>query len=225
MNGTLSVLFLSLGLAVSPVPKTEINAVDIVKQEVQMQTERSQSQAELISLTGDTDVTVAQMVKYFEDNNGQYPHELMEQGGAADLETFCRIYLEEAKMEDIKPEVAFAQAMKETGWLQFGGDVQPEQFNFAGLGTTGGGVPGHSFPDVRTGVRAQIQHLKAYATDAELVNECVDQRYAYVVKGSAPYVEWLGQQENPNGFGWAVAADYGETLALMVEAIQDYEAE
>ena len=51
--------------------------------------------------------------------------------------------------------------MKETGFLQFGGDVSVEQFNFAGIGTTGGGVPGNSYPDVRTGVRAQIQHLKA----------------------------------------------------------------
>ena len=85
--------------------------------------------------------------------------------------------------------------MKETGFLQYGGDASVEQFNFAGLGTTGGGVPGNSYPDVRTGIRAQIQHLKAYATADPLNGKCVDDRYEYVKKGTAPYVEWLGQQE------------------------------
>lgn len=74
----------------------------------------------------------------------------------------------------MRPEVAFVQTMKETGFLQYGGDASIEQFNFAGLGTTGGGVPGNSYPDVRTGVRAQIQHLKAYATADPLAQECVD---------------------------------------------------
>lgn len=99
----------------------------------------------------------------------------------------------------MRPEVAFVQTMKETGFLQYGGDASIEQFNFAGLGTTGGGVPGNSYPDVRTGVRAQIQHLKAYATADPLAQECVDDRYEYVQKGSAPYVQWLGQKENPQG--------------------------
>jgi hypothetical protein len=57
----------------------------------------------------------------------------------------------------------------ETNYLSFKngsgrpGDVKPKQNNFAGLGTTGGGVPGDSFPDVSTGVMAQIQHLVAYS--------------------------------------------------------------
>jgi hypothetical protein len=41
--------------------------------------------------------------------------------------------------------------------------VRPHQNNFAGLGTTGGGVPGDSYPDVTTGVLAQIQHLVVYS--------------------------------------------------------------
>ena len=68
------------------------------------------------------------------------------------------------KPRGVRAEVAFAQTMKETGFLQYGGDASIEQFNFAGIGTTGNGVPGNSYPDVRTGIRAQIQHLKAYAT-------------------------------------------------------------
>ena len=129
-------------------------------------------------------------------------------------------YYEEATAEGVRPEVAFAQAMKETGWLQYGGDMQITQYNFAGIGTTGGGVPGNSYPDVRTGIRAQIQHLKAYATDEALVKECVDDRYSYVTKGSAPYVEWLGQKENPEGYGWATGERYGYDIVEMIHAMR-----
>ena len=63
--------------------------------------------------------------------------------------------------ENVKPEVVFGQAMKETGYLQYGGDVKPEQYNFAGIGAIGNGVPGESFENVQIGLRAQVQHLKA----------------------------------------------------------------
>ena len=141
-------------------------------------------------------------------------------GGADSIETFCRIYVEEAQAEGVRPEVAFVQTMKETGFLQYGGDASIEQFNFAGLGTTGGGVPGNSYPDVRTGVRAQIQHLKAYATADPLAQECVDDRYEYVQKGSAPYVQWLGQKENPQGAGWATAENYGYSIVEMISHLK-----
>jgi hypothetical protein len=51
----------------------------------------------------------------------------------------------------------------ETNSLKFTGDVRSRQNNFAGLGATGGGVPGESFADVSSGVLAQLQHLVAYA--------------------------------------------------------------
>ena len=64
---------------------------------------------------------------------------------------FCTIILEEANAEGVRGEVVFEQAMLETGWLQYGGDSGISQYNFAGIGTTGGGVAGVSYPDVRTG--------------------------------------------------------------------------
>ena len=90
------------------------------------------------------------------------------------------------------------------------------QFNFAGLGATGNGVPGNSFPDVRTGIRAQIQHLKAYASTDALNNTCVDQRFSYVTRGCAPYLEWLGIKENPNGYGWATGERYGAKIRAII---------
>ena len=59
------------------------------------------------------------------------------------------------------------------------------------------------FADVRTGIRAQIQHLKAYGSAENLKSACVDPRFKYVTRNSAKYVEWLGIKENPAGVGWA----------------------
>ena len=99
--------------------------------------------------------------------------------------------------------------MLETGYLQFGGDVKIDQFNFAGIGAIGGGEPGERFQDVQTGLRAQVQHLKAYASNEALNQACVDPRFNKVTRNSAPYIEWLGIQENPTGAGWAGGAEYG----------------
>lgn len=171
-------------------------------------------------IMGKSNVTVEQMVKYFNSNGGTYPSQVLSGGGADSIESFCQMYYDEAQAEGVRPEVAFVQTMKETGWLQYGGDASINQFNFAGLGTTGGGVPGNSYPDVRTGIRAQIQHLKAYATADTLSKACVDDRYEYVTKGSAPYVEWLGQKENPKGHGWATAQNYGYSIVDMISKLK-----
>lgn len=172
-------------------------------------------------IMGSSDVTVQEMVDYFNASGEEYPAEELSEGGADSIETFCQMYYDEAAAEGVRPEVAFAQTMKETGFLQYGGDASIEQFNFAGLGTTGNGVPGNSYPDVQTGIRAQIQHLKAYATSDSLNQECVDDRYEYVKKGSAPYVQWLGQQENPEGLGWATGDNYGYDIVGMIEDMME----
>jgi hypothetical protein len=69
----------------------------------------------------------------------------------------------------IRWDYAFYQMLLETNYLAFRrsdgsrGDVHPRQNNFAGIGAKGGGVRGDSFPDVSTGVKAQMQHLVAYS--------------------------------------------------------------
>ena len=143
-------------------------------------------------------------------------------GGAPTIRDFASIVYDEAVAEGVSPELVFVQAMKETGWLRFGGDVSVNQYNFSGIGAVGGGAKGASFPDVRTGIRAQVQHLRAYAdssvTTASLANTVVDPRFTYVRKGAAPVVEYLGIQENPNRTGWAAAKNYGYDLVSMMKA-------
>ena len=174
------------------------------------------------AIAGTSTVTVNQMVAYYKAMRGSsYPAEY-KKTEAADIQKFCQIYYNECKAEGIKAEVAFCQAMKETDWLKFGGDVKISQYNFAGIGATGGGKEGHKFASVTMGIRGHVQHLKAYANDEELKNDCVDPRFKLVKRGAAPYVEWLGQKANPNGYGWAPAATYGTDIVKMIKELKTY---
>lgn len=174
------------------------------------------------TIMGTTTVTLEDMTSQYEAQGVTYPSETLKDGGAETIEEFCRIILEEASLEGVRAEVVYEQSMLETGWLQFQGDAQAQQYNFAGLGTTGG-VQGNSYPDVRTGIRAQVQHLKAYACTEDLNENCVDTRFDMVRRGSAPYVEWLGIQENPNGGGWAAGANYGSKLRRLLADLKGEE--
>ena len=182
----------------------------------------------LTPIMGKPSVSVSQMVNYFKTYNKSYDvfssygseyDGILKKGGAPTIESFCQIFYDEAVTEGVKPEVAFVQSMLETNFLKFGGDVLPNQYNFAGLGATGNGVKGNSFENVRIGIRAQIQHLKAYASTDSLVNECVDLRFNYVSRGSARYVEWLGINENPNHVGWASSKNYGYVLVEKIKTL------
>ena len=127
-------------------------------------------------------------------------------------EKLAQLYISEGAAEGVRGDLAFCQSCLETGYWQFKGDVQPSQNNFSGIGAVGGGAKGASFADAQTGIRAQIQHLKAYATKDALKNPCVDPRYKLVAKGSAPTVEGLSGK-------WAADTGYaGKILAIYKEA-------
>ena len=179
------------------------------------------------STVGQDRVTVVEkMVAHYMTSGNLYPSnalngvgELGVIGGAPDIVTFCEIIYDEAVFENVRPEILYAQIMLETGYLQYGGDVEINQFNFGGLGATGNGVKGNSFRDVRTGIKAQVQHLKAYASAEPLkATQIVDERFKYVTRNTAPYVEWLGIKENPAGKGWAASAGYGFDLMKIVNS-------
>ncbi len=182
----------------------------------------------LMQIMGTSQTTVAQMVRYYNSNasgydtfkakyNGKY-NGVLAKGGARTINQFAQIFYEEATAEGVRAEVAFTQCMKETGFLKYGGDVLPNQYNFVGIGATGA-VHGASFSNVRMGIRAQIQHLKAYGSISPLTNQCVDPRFNLVKRGSAQYVEWLGIKENPNGYGWATSKSYGHDIVSMVNTL------
>ncbi|MDR3328720.1 MAG: glucosaminidase domain-containing protein [Prevotellaceae bacterium] len=107
-------------------------------------------------------------------------------------ERLAPLYIAEAQVEGVNHDIAFAQMILETGFLQFKGLVSPRMNNFCGLGAVNAARAGNTFPDERIGIRAHIQHLKAYASTQPLVGELADPRYRFVnPKGKAPTVDAL----------------------------------
>ena len=166
--------------------------------------------SESIAIMGSSEVSPERMASYFKSIGKLYPSDVYSEKGAATIEEFCKIVDEEASVEGVRSDIVFAQAMHETGWLSFTGSVRVEQCNFAGLGAVDSSTGGATFDDVRTGIRAQVQHLKAYASKDSLVNECVDPRFSYVKRGCAPYLTDLNGK-------WAVpGTDYGQRIEKIL---------
>lgn len=128
------------------------------------------------------------------------------------LRELVRAYVEESAREGVNHDVAFAQMCVETGFLKFGGLVTADMHNYAGLGSLGPGKPGERFPSPRVGVQAQVQHLKAYASEEPLRGQLVDPRFKYVRRGSASTIASLAGK-------WAADPRYGEKITSVIERL------
>jgi hypothetical protein len=128
------------------------------------------------------------------------------------VRNLASFYVEEAAAEGVNHDAAFAQMCLETGFLRYGGLVTPDMNNFCGLGAIGGEQRGERFPDPRTGVRAHIQHLKAYASEERLNRELVDPRYRWVRYGTAPAIADLSGK-------WAADREYGNKISIILERL------
>ena len=162
------------------------------------------------SIIGTPLATQQQCVKYLLRNN---PNPNL----AVSAEQIVAYYYEEGAREGIRPDVAFCQALKETGFFRYGGDVIPEQNNYCGLGTTGGGVKGEFFATPQLGVRAHIQHLLAYSSTRRPTMPVVDPRYGIVRQAYGSRT--LGRWQDLNG-RWAVPGRYyGQEILSMFHDI------
>lgn len=155
-------------------------------------------------------LTATQLAAFFLSRN---PDE-----DSAHITQFAQYYIDEATAEGINSDVAFAQMCLETGFLKFGGLVQPDFHNYCGLGAMDADHPGEIFETEELGVRAHIQHLQAYATkeETQLHKELVDPRYNWVHK--TKYIEDI--------FGltgtWATDPHYGEKIDGLLTAMEDF---
>ena len=165
----------------------------------------------LTAIMGKAVATAEQMKSYLKKKNPSVAQSVLD---------MIPLYLSEGEAEGVRGDIAFAQSCLETGNFAFSGSaVTLSQNNFCGLGVTQRGKTGLSFDTPQLGIRAQVQHLKAYASTDALVNEKIDSRFRYVTRGCAPYVEWLGQKENPQGKGWAAGEKYGEKILSILKAV------
>jgi hypothetical protein len=164
-----------------------------------------------VSIMGSARLDAARLAAWF---HNRQPQPGGTYAATVPVETLAQYYVEEGAAEGVKGDVAFMQAIIETGWFRFGGSVPAANNNFAGIGATNTNPAPAAFPTARTGVRAQIQHLRAYA-DASAVtcavpplhHGCVDPRFALVTpKGKASTWNQMG-----NG-NWATSSTYASSI-------------
>lgn len=122
-------------------------------------------------------------------------------------------YISECMLEGINHDVAISQMFLETNFLKYTGDVRPYQNNFAGIGATGNKNPGNRFIDLQTGIRAHIQHLKAYASKTAPKRMIVDPRYNLINHGSCLFLKDLSGK-------WAVDKKYSEKIRQIIKKIK-----
>jgi hypothetical protein len=126
------------------------------------------------------------------------------------------LYREEAEIEGVNHDVAFCQMCVETDFLRFGKGIDPAQNNFANLGTAIAiaNVLGASFDNQRTGVRAHIQQLKAYACAAPLFQPVVAPRFNLIARGTAPYLNQLTGR-------WAIDPLYDRKIIALIRRLYE----
>ena len=159
-----------------------------------------------MNIIGKSEVNAYQMSEYLIKRNPNAKSWALE---------YAKIYLEEGEAEGVRGDGAWIQSCKETGNFKFSGGtaVTFDQNNFCGLGVTKKGMKGHIFATPRIGIRAQIQHLKGYATSLPLQNSCVDPRYKYISpKGKAQRFEDLAGKWAIPGYDTSKASSLEDAM-------------
>ena len=163
-----------------------------------------------ISIFGSSVATKGQAVNLIKANGSKVKLD-------CSIEEIVNLYWVEAEREGVRPDIALAQALVETGYFVYGGTVQPKQNNFCGLGTTGKKVKGAKFKTPEIGVRAHIQHLLAYSTLKKPSTSIVDPRYdlAHSIRKQRGLIDkWSGLQST-----WAMGSEYCEKIMVVYQAM------
>jgi hypothetical protein len=110
-------------------------------------------EAGAIPVMGDAELSPEQVTAWFESRNVKY-----RLAGGISIGDLVQMYFDEGKAEHVRPELAFAQSIIETG--SFGNALDS---NYAGIGACDSCQGEPAFPTPRDGVRGQIQLLRNYA--------------------------------------------------------------
>lgn len=106
-----------------------------------------------VPVMGSSVLTGADLAAWFA-STGQRAHLMND----APIEDLAETYVREGAAEGVRGDIAFAQAMLETG-----GFARATDNNFAGIGACDSCTSQYRFPSPRDGVRAQVQLLRNYA--------------------------------------------------------------
>ncbi len=180
----------------------------------------------LTPIMGESEATARQLERYLLSKNPNPKINIS-------VKEFVQLWIEEGEREGVRGDLAFAQACHETGYFKYGGIVEPHQNNYGGIGALNGNATGEAatFETPQEGIRASIQHLKAYASTDPLEYDVVDPRFDMVTRGIAPNIEDLGGKWAYPGFDpskyktleEALRAEdsYGHIILQKLESILD----
>ena len=175
--------------------------------------QQSESQFGVVSnstnIIGYVSLTVDDLVRIFEDKNSSKVDR---------ARRIAPIYIQYGEMFDMRVDIAWAQMIHETGFLEYTGDVSPEQNNFVGIGATGGGVPGNSFATEELGIIAHYAHLAWYYYP-DHINQYCNSTYDPRHFGSSHY-RYTG--DTTLGFlngRWAPGATYTGKIILFANQV------
>jgi hypothetical protein len=169
-----------------------------------------------VTVMGTNDVPAAKIAAWYRANTS------VTYRASVPVDTLATLFVDEGATEGVRGDIAFVQAVLETGWFGFSGSVPSTYNNFAGIGATGGGGVAAQFANATLGVRAQIQHLRAYADKTAtqcavppLHAACVDPRFHLVSpKGKAPSWNVMG-----NG-NWATDPGYATKVLKLYNGMR-----
>ena len=159
-------------------------------------------------------VTPERLMQFLEQRNRALPDRFKR------IAVYYKLHGEKLR---VRWDYAFYQMLIETNFLTYRagsgkwGDVKPNQNNFAGIGATGGGVPGDRYPNVSTGVLAQMQHLVAYS--GEMVDDPVAPRTREVQQKVVELSRAVGRPITYRDLAgrWAADKKYGYTIESVAE--------
>ena len=168
-----------------------------------------------LSIGGEMRVSAEMMTAFVRRHNPDFDHSIAE------------AYVEIGRIYGVRGDVAFCQAIVETGWFRFNGGtaMTADDHNYCGLGVVKLGRRGASFPSVGDGVRAHLQHLYAYAVDCKKGHidlpegeSLVDPRFGAVRRGSATTWHDLAGR-------WAQNSHYGKRILKLYEMLLGFSDE
>jgi hypothetical protein len=129
-----------------------------------------------------------------------------------------------SESEGVRADLAIGLMCKETGFFQYGGSVKADQWNFGGIGSTGVGVPGLSFPNPEAGVHAVVRRMRMYAAGTAQLHDLAILGRGLPEHGVVdPGFKGWGKHPNIEDFNgvWAdPGPNYGQSIVAMVELMK-----
>jgi hypothetical protein len=161
-----------------------------------------------LSIEGHSAFTVDELTRWY-DAQGHGSR------ASVPIAELVRDFVEQGDLEGVRGDMAFAQAIHETGW--FANTDTVARNNFAGIGHCTGCPRGYAYPTAELGARAQLQLLESYADATPVYDLPRADPDLDGPAGCCPaWSDLGGVWATDGGYGPRILARYAEMLAWLV---------